>query len=45
MKKYEKAKITLVALSFEDVITASGNGYGYVLNDDGSIDGEMDRVN
>ena len=42
MKKYEKAKITLVSLSTKDVITTSG---GFVLFDNGAIDGELDYAN
>ncbi len=42
MKKYEKAEITFLSLSFEDVITTSG---GFVVYDDGAIDGELDYAN
>ena len=42
MKKYEKAEIIFLSLSFEDVITTSG---GFVLFDNGAIDGELDYAN
>lgn len=43
MKKYEQIKIAIITLNpMEDVLTTSGARY--VINDDGSIDGEMDFV-
>ena len=40
MKKYEKAEIIFLSMSFEDVITSSG----FVLFENGAIDGELDSA-
>ena len=42
MKKYENIEIDVITLSpMEDVLTISNR---FIINDDGSIDGEMDAV-
>ena len=41
MKKYENVRIDFITLNaIKDVLTSSG----FLINDDGSIDGEMDPV-
>ena len=46
MKKYEKIEIDVITLSpMEDVWTSGDpTGNRFIINDDGSIDGEMDFV-